>query len=136
MTTNKGRDIQVLTYILKNQMKIRSAVERLGASLNSSASNSILQDEQAFDLCAMYMAQIGENVKLLTDESKDSLSETISLDVLKYFRNMIDHDYEKINKSFLLPYIESTQSDKAISAVKQLITQYTNDMNSNKGDTK
>ncbi len=117
-------------------MKIRSAVERLGASLNSSASNSILQDEHAFDLCAMYMAQIGENVKLLTDESKDSLSETISLDVLKYFRNMIDHDYEKINKSFLLPYIESTQSDKAISAVKQLITQYTNDMNSNKGDTK
>jgi len=31
----------------------------------------------AFDLCAMYMAQIGEEVKHLTTESKNELSKTL-----------------------------------------------------------
>ena len=86
MRPSKKRDIQVLSYILKNQEKIDVAIQRMGVSLNSSVQNSILKDEQAFDLCAMYMAQIGENVKLLTDDSKNELSKVINLDILRYFR--------------------------------------------------
>ena len=125
MTKNYSRDVQVLTYILRNQMKIRTAAERMGCKIDADAKNSILYDEQAFDLCAMYMAQIGENVKLLSDETKADLSTVINVDILKYFRNMIDHDYEKVNKTFLLPYIQLTQSQKTIEYVKKLIADVT-----------
>lgn len=66
----------------------------------------------------MYMAQIGENVKLLTDKSQEALKEAVNIDILKYFRNMIDHNYEKVNKVYLQAYIQSVISDKAIAAVK------------------
>ena len=122
MSSSKSRDIQILTYILKNQNNIRAAIKRMGVSLNQSATNSIVKDDMAFDLCAMYMAQIGENVKLLTEESQTAVSQIIDVPTLKYFRNMIDHDYEKVNKTILRPYIESAQSDKAMTAIKKLIS--------------
>ncbi len=34
---------------------------------------------------------------------------------------MIDHAYEKVNKSMLVVYIQNTQSEQAIKAVKALI---------------
>lgn len=121
MNKSFSRDIQTLTYIRRNQQKIRDAVSRFGCDLSTAGPKSILRDEQAFDLCAMYMAQIGENVKLLTDASKEDLNEIINIKTLTYFRNMIDHSYEKVNKSVLLPYIKMAQSDKALQQVEELI---------------
>lgn len=69
----------------------------------------------------MYMAQIGENVKILTDYSKERMGGIVNVDILKYFRNMIDHDYEKVNKVYLQSYIQVMQSEKAIKQVKDLI---------------
>ena len=76
----------------------------------------------AFDLCAMYMAQIGEEVKHLTTESKNELSKTLDTSVLYQFRNMIDHTYEKVNKIMLSAYIE-----KAVRAETHLALPYSSE---------
>lgn len=47
-----------------------------------------------FDLCVFYMAQIGEAAKMLTDDRPNSLI-CMDFGILKSFRNMIDHTYEK-----------------------------------------
>lgn len=50
------------------------------------------------------MAQIGEKIKLLTDSTKADLNQYFNTETLVYFRNMIDHDYDNINrKVFNLP---------------------------------
>lgn len=115
---NLSRDAQVLTYILKNQSKIKSVIADFQCDF-SQTSKGVASHIYAFDLCAMYMAQIGENVKLLTDESKEALIEVVNIDILKYFRNMIDHNYEKVNKIYLQAYIQLVTSDKALVAVKE-----------------
>ena len=73
MSKSKQRDIQELTYILKNQKKITDAIKRMNVSLDSAAKNCILGDEMVFNLCSMYMAQIGESVKQLTDDTREYL---------------------------------------------------------------
>ena len=78
----------------------------------------------AFDLCAMYMAQIGEHIKNLTDESQEALKEDMNVDILRYFRNMIDHDYEKVNNQFLKPYIQQVVSPKVEAKIKKMYTDY------------
>lgn len=54
---------------------------------------------------------------MLTDATKSSLK-FINSTMLKYFRNQIDHAYEKVNKSYLKPYIFSMASTKTINEVK------------------
>ncbi len=113
MSKSKQRDIQELTYILKNQKKNTEAIKRMNVSLDSAAKNCILGDEMVFDLCSMYMAQIGESVKQLTDDTREKLNASIDTKILEYFRNRIDHRYEKINKTILLPYIQQAQSKES-----------------------
>lgn len=60
------------------------------------------------------MAQIGEASKMLTDDTQQSLT-CINAGVLKAFRNMIDHTYEKVNKKYLKAYIFSIIEPEAIT---------------------
>lgn len=95
MTTSYKKDIQLLMSILQRQNDIKEAIKRFGCN-----QNNLEQDKMAFDLCAFYMAQIGEASKMLTDDTKNSLA-CINTSILKAFRNMIDHTYEKVNKKYL-----------------------------------
>ena len=63
MNKSYSRDIQVLGHILKNQMNIRDAVNRLGCDFSQASTKSIINDKLAFDACSMYMAQIGEHTQ-------------------------------------------------------------------------
>ena len=92
MTKNKSRDKALILTILKNQQKIKDAIKFFKCT-----EYNLDQNDMAFDLCAMYMAQIGESAKLLTDETKSNLT-TFDWRTIKYFRDFIDHVYEKINK--------------------------------------
>lgn len=74
----------------------------------------------AFDLCVFYMSQIGEAAKLLTDKTKTSFK-YFDADCTKYFRNMANHVYEKVNRSYLKAYIFSTISKEAIMEIKNRI---------------
>ena len=118
MTKSLSRDAAVLTSIMKNRQNIIDVFNRFGLDFSNSA-RGVINDKMAFDLCAMYMAQIGESVKLLTDGTKGVLSQTIDVGVLKYFRNMIDHSYEKVNKVVLQSYIQLMISPKVDTMLKQ-----------------
>lgn len=74
----------------------------------------------AFDLCAFYMSQMGEAAKLLTDDTKESF-QNFNAETTKYFRNMVDHVYEKVNKTYLKAYIFSIISDPSMKEVKERI---------------
>ena len=115
---NLARDVQLLTYILKNQSKIQKVIKDFKCDF-SNTSKSVANNEYAFDLCAMYMAQIGENTKLLSVETKEELGKVIDINILRYFRNMIDHAYEKVNKQYLQAYIENMISPKVVKVLKE-----------------
>jgi len=120
MTKSFAKDIQLLLAILRNQDNIKKAIERFGCN-----QNNLEKDAMAFDLCSFYMAQIGESAKLLTEESKSAL-ECLDAGILKYFRNQIDHVYEKVNKAYLKPFIFSVISKEAVQEVKERIKYCTN----------
>ena len=115
MIRSYKKDIQLLMSILQRQNDIKEVIKRFGCS-----QNNLEQDKMAFDLCAFYMAQIGEASKMLTDDTQLSLS-CINAGVLKTFRNMIDHTYEKVNKKYLKAYIFSMIEPEAIAEIKNRI---------------
>lgn len=115
MTKSYKKDIQLLMSILQRQNDMKEVIKRFECT-----QNDLEQDKMAFDLCAFYMAQIGEASKMLTDESQNSLS-CINFGVLKAFRNMIDHTYEKVNKKYLKAYIFSMIAPEAMAEIKNRI---------------
>lgn len=112
MTKSYSKDVQLLMKILQNQDKIDKAIR----TFNCNQSN-LDKNEMAFDLCAFYMSQIGEAAKLLTDKTKQSFK-YFNADCTKYFRNMVDHVYEKVNRSYLKAYIFSTISKEVVMEIK------------------
>lgn len=117
MTKSYKRDIQVLLKMLVNVDNARDVIKRFKLTFNSSAQNALYRNKDAFDLCSFYLAQFGEKVKLLTDASRDDLSKVVDLNILKYFRNIIDHDYESVNKVILQGYIQSLVSNEFRNAI-------------------
>lgn len=88
----------------------------------SQTQRGLCNNKYAFDLCAFYMAQVGEKVKLLTDGTYNELNKVASLRNFQYFRNIIDHDYDNVNKLVLQAYIQSVLSPQFINALKARIT--------------
>lgn len=107
----------MIINILRNQEKIKNAIKTFNCT-----EYNLDQNEMAFDLCAMYMAQIGEAVGHLTDETKNKLT-LFDWSVIKRFRNFIDHSYEKINKKLLKTYIFMMVSPKITNELKQILTE-------------
>ena len=68
----------------------------------------------------MYMAQIGEAAKMLSVEQKNSFV-YFDWKTTNYFRNMIDHVYEKVNPKFLKAYIFQMISVESLSEISQAI---------------
>ena len=74
----------------------------------------------AFDLCAFYMAQIGETAKLLTDNTKESFRK-MDVKGLVEFRNKIDHVYDRVNRTVLKKQIFNVISPQVTSEIEQRI---------------
>ncbi len=115
MTKSYKKDIQLLMSILQRQDDIKNAIDHFGCN-----QNNLEQNKMAFDLCAFYMAQIGEASKMLTDSTKTALT-CINADILKAFRNMIDHTYEKVNKAYLKAYIFNMITPNVTEEIKSRI---------------
>ena len=115
MTKSLKHDIQLLISIRSQQTKIIQVLKDFKCN-----SNNLVTNTYAFDLCAMYIAQLGEASKLLTDTSKEDLR-CINPNMMRYFRNIIDHVYEKINKQYLVAYIFNTISEGALQEVNNRI---------------
>ena len=99
MTKSYSKDIQLLLKISEHQYKITKVLKDFKCTEKDLDTNTY-----AFDLCALYMSQIDEASKYLTDETRQSFN-YFDPSVTSYFRNMIDHIYEKVNKKYLKAYI-------------------------------
>lgn len=67
------------------------------------------------------MAQIGEKVKGLTDGTYAELDKSANLNNFRYFRNMIDHSYENVNRVMLQAYVQQVSSNMFYAAVKNRV---------------
>lgn len=112
VTKSYKKDIQLLLKILDYQNKIKQVVIDFKCT-----ENDIENNIYAFDLCALYMAQIGEASKYLTDSTKQSFM-CFDPSITSYFRNMIDHMYEKVNKKYLKAYIFTMINQETVNEIK------------------
>lgn len=119
-----GRDFQVLLKMIDNVNSARDVIVWYKVDFNASFRNYLGTNKDAMDLCSLYMAQFGEKVKLLTDETKSSLSSIVDLNIMKYFRNVIDYDYESVNKVILVGYIQSLVSNTFLIALQNRAKYY------------
>lgn len=115
MRINKFRDKQLLLKIAQNQNNIKDVIKYFNCD-----SSNLENCKYAFDLCAMYMAQIVEAAKMLSVEQKNSFA-YFDWKTTNYFRNMIDHVYEKVNPKFLKAYIFQMISVESLSEISQAI---------------
>lgn len=111
MTKSYSKDIQLLLKISQNQQKIKMVLKDFKCTEIDLDTNTY-----AFDLCALYMSQIGEASKYLTDSTKQSFK-YFDPSITSYFRNMIDHVYEKVNKKYLKAYIFSMIKQEVIKEI-------------------
>lgn len=107
----------LLYKMLRNISDIRSAITTFGCSLNKSSNNYLASNKMAFDLCSFYMAQFGEKIKLLSDDTISDLRKYIDLSIFRYFRNIISHDYDSVNKDLLCVYISQVISNSSFYAI-------------------
>lgn len=115
MNKSYGKDIQLLMKILQNQDKIKNVLRDFNCN-----EKNLDQSQYGFDLCAMYMSQIGVASKYLTDDTKQSFK-NFDPSITGYFRNMIDHVYEKVNKAVLKAYVFNMVKPDVIKEVKDRI---------------
>lgn len=115
MTKSLSKDIQLLTKIAMNQEKIKNVLKTFNCD-----SHNIIYNEMAFDLCSFYMSQIGEAANHLTDSTKKSFKYFDS-SCTYYFRNKVDHVYEKVNKVYIKTYIFSTISNETVKEIRERI---------------
>lgn len=114
---NFRHDCQELSAILGKIARTRDIIKRYKCDFSQS-NTGLCHNLDAFELCVFQMAQIGERVNLLTDSSREDIESVINIKILIYFRNMIDHDYDRVNKVILQTYIQQTISDKTINKIK------------------
>lgn len=95
-----SRDLQLLLKIAENIESIQNVVRDFKCDF-SQTEKGLCRNKYAFDLCAFYMAQIGEKIKGLTDGTYAELDKSANLNNFRYFRNMIDHSYENVNRVML-----------------------------------
>lgn len=119
MNKSLSRDYQVLLKMIENVNSARDVIKRYNVDFNAKSPRFIARDKDALDLCSFYMAQFGEKIKLLTDSSKDYLNNYVDLGIMKYFRNIIDHDYESVNKVVLASYLSILVSNQFLSVLQE-----------------
>ena len=119
MNKSLSRDYQVLLKMIENVNSARDVIKRYSVDFNAKSQRYIARSKDALDLCSFYMTQFGEKIKLLTDGSKDYLNAYADLGIMKYFRNIIDHDYESVNKAVLASYLSILVSNQFLSALQE-----------------
>ena len=90
MNKSYSRDYQVLLKMIANVESARDVVRSHNVNFSQNSSYYMANNKDALDLCSFYMAQFGEKVKLLTDETKSVLNQVVNLNIMQYFRNVIE----------------------------------------------
>ena len=96
-----ARDVQVLLKILTYMDKIKSALKRYQCK----TSFEFALNEDCMDICSFCILQIDSLSRQLTTDSYQVLN-FISTGNLVPVRNMIAHDYIKLNRQVLFSFVQ------------------------------
>lgn len=116
MSKTLGRDIQVLLKILTYMEKIQNVLERNVCKTSMDFS----QNEDCMDICSFCILQIDSLSRQLTVDSYKALN-FISTGNMIPVRNMIAHDYVRLNKQVLYTFVQECCSSNSFSQVKNRI---------------
>lgn len=116
MSKTLGRDVQVLLKIMTYMNKIQDVLKRH----NCKTSSEFVTNEDCMDICSFCILQIDSLSRQLTSESYKALN-FISTGNLIPVRNMIAHDYIKLNRQVLYSFVVDCCSDQSFQQVKDRI---------------
>lgn len=116
MSKTLGRDVQVLLKIMTYMNKIQDVLKRH----NCKTSSEFVANEDCMDICSFCILQIDSLSRQLTTESYKSLN-FISTGNLIPVRNMIAHDYIKLNRQVLYSFVVDCCSDLSYQQLKERI---------------
>lgn len=111
-----NRDVQVLLKILTYMEKIKSILERTHCLTPA----DFFANEDCMDICSFCILQIDSLSRQLTSESYQFLN-FISTGNLIPVRNMIAHDYIKLNKQILFAFVQECSNKRNFLQVKNRI---------------
>ncbi len=110
------RDVQVLLKILTYMDKIKSALKRYQCK----TSFEFALNEDCMDICSFCILQIDSLSRQLTTDSYQALN-FISTGNLVPVRNMIAHDYIKLNRQVLFSFVQDCIQNGSYDQVKNRI---------------
>lgn len=116
MSKTLSRDIQILLKILTYMEKIKNVLERNACQ----SSMDFSQNEDCMDICSFCVLQIDSLSRQLTTDSYKSLN-FISTGNMIPVRNMIAHDYIRLNKQILYAFVQECCNSSSFSQVKNRI---------------
>lgn len=116
MGKSLSRDVQVLLKILTYLEKIQNVLKKH----NCKSSADFISNEDCMDICSFCILQIDSLSRQLTQDSFQSL-DFISTGNLIPVRNMIAHDYIKLNRYVLYSFVQDVCSNKSVAQVKERI---------------
>jgi uncharacterized protein with HEPN domain len=111
-----ARDVQVLLKILTYMDKIKSALKRYQCK----TSFEFALNEDCMDICSFCILQIDSLSRQLTTDSYQALN-FISTGNLVPVRNMIAHDYIKLNRQVLFSFVQDCIQNGSYDQVKNRI---------------
>lgn len=92
----RDRELKVLNAILKNIKKLQKAKK--------------LDSVDKLDLFAFYISQIGSLSKRLTKTSRQKIFNKIDYDLLIYWKNKINHEYNNVYSALIIEYAKALSS--------------------------
>lgn len=113
MSKNLGRDIQVLIKIMMYMEKIKSALKRYQCKTSA----EFVLNEDCMDICSFCILQIDSLSRQLTEETYKEIS-FISTGNLIPVRNMIAHDYIKLNRQVLYSFVQDCSRSSSFEQIK------------------
>lgn len=111
-----SRDIQVLLKILTYMNKMRDALKRYQCKTSS----EFVANEDCMDICSFCVLQIDSLSRQLTAASYQAVS-FISTGNLVPVRNMIAHDYIKLNRQVLYSFVQDCIQNRNLEQVRNRI---------------
>lgn len=111
-----GRDVQVLLKILTYMEKIQGVLKRN----NCRTSADFTSNEDCMDICSFCVLQIDSLSRQLTRDSFDAIN-FICAGNLVPVRNMIAHDYVKLNRYVLYSFVQDICSNKSFLQIEERI---------------
>lgn len=116
MSKSLGRDVQVLLKIITYIEKMKDVLKRFGCKTSS----EFVQNEDCMDICSFCILQIDSLSRQLTDDSYKAIN-FISTGNLVPVRNMIAHDYIKLNRQLLYSFVEDCCGNNSFEQLRDRI---------------